>query len=257
VPKFAANLTMMFCEWAFLDRFAAAAEAGFEAVEFQFPYAFAADEIAARLGRHKLKVVMFNLPPGDLGKGDRGLAAIPERREEFRASVKLALNYARVLRVDRLHLMAGVADPSDPRARAAYLDALRYALDEFGSAAVVLIEPINRRDFPGYFLHDFDLAAQIIAEVGAPNLKLQFDIYHRQIMRGDVVEGLESLLPIIGHVQVASAPQRAEPGTGELNDAYIFDRLDALSYSGYVGCEYRPAAETLAGLAWFAAARSQ
>ena len=258
MPKFAANLTMMFCEWAFLDRFAAAADAGFEAVEFEFPYAFAADEVAARLERHRLKPVMFNLPPGDLANGDRGLAALPERREEFRASVEHALSYARALQVDRLHLMAGVADPEDALARRTYLDAIRYALEKFDAAGVaVLIEPINRRDFPGYFLSDFDFAKKIIAEVGSPRLQLQFDIYHRQILHGDVVSGLESLLPIIGHIQVASVPRRAEPGTGELDDQYVFDRLDGLGYSGYVGCEYRPAAGTLAGLQWFAAARKK
>lgn len=256
MPKFAANLTMMFCEWPFLDRFAAAADAGFEAVEFQFPYAFAAEDIAARAARAGVKIVMFNLPPGDLAKGERGLAALPERAGEFRASVDLALGYAQTLGVDRLHVMAGHGDPHDPRARAAYLDAIRFAADRLGPAGVsVLLEPINRRDFQNYFLRDFDDAERVIAELATPGVRLQYDIYHRQILRGDVVRGLEDLLPIIGHVQVASVPLRQEPGTGELDDAFVFATLDALGYAGYVGCEYRPAAGTLAGLGWFSKAR--
>jgi len=256
MPKFAANLSMMFCEWPFLDRFAAAADAGFEAVEFQFPYAFPADEIAARVAPAGVKIVMFNLPPGDMAKGDRGLAAVPERVDEFRASVDLALDYAQTLGVDRLHLMAGNGDPSDARAGAAYRDAIRYALDRLGPAGVtVLLEPINRRDFPGYYLSDFDAAERIIGDFATPRLRLQYDIYHRQILRGDVLSGLEALLSTIGHVQVASVPLRQEPGSGEVNDALVFARLDALGYGGYVGCEYRPAAGTLEGLDWFASAR--
>lgn len=256
MPQFAANLSMMFSECPFLDRFAAAADAGFAAVEFQFPYAFSADEIATRASRAGVKIVMFNLPPGDMAKGDRGLAALPQRAGEFRASVDLALDYAGALGVDRLHLMAGNGEPTDARALGAYRDAIRYALDRLGPAGVtVLLEPINRRDFPGYFLGDFDAAERIVGEFARPRLRLQYDIYHRQILRGDVVRGLETLLPIVGHVQVASVPLRQEPGSGEVDDAFVFERLDALGYGGYVGCEYRPTAGTLAGLDWFKTAR--
>lgn len=258
MPKFAANLSLMFTEWSFLDRFAAAADAGFDAVEFQFPYPHGADEIAGRLAARGQTCVLFNLPPGDLAAGDRGLAALPERAEEFRASVARARDYARVVGAPRLHLMAGVADPRDPRARAAYADALRHAVDVLGPEGVdVLIEPLNARDNPGYFLADFDAAASWIGELARERLKLQYDIYHRQILHGDVLASLEAMLPIVGHVQTASVPGRNEPMTGELNDEMIFERLDALGYAGYVGCEYRPAAGTLAGLGWFGRSRDK
>ncbi len=244
---FAANLTMMFTEWAFLDRFAAAADAGFTAIEFQFPYAFEPDDIAARLETTGLALALFNLPPGDMAAGDRGLAALPERRVEFRASVALAQRYADALGATRLHVMSGRARSNDPRARAAYADALRYAVETLDGIEV-LIEPLNGTDNPGYFLDSFEAAAALIDELKLPTLKLQFDVYHRQRMRGDVLAGLEALLPIIGHVQIASVPERAEPGSGELDDTRIFERLDSLGYRGFVGCEYNPARGTRAGL---------
>lgn len=256
MPRFAANLSLLFTEWPFLDRFAAAADAGFEAVEFQFPYAFDEHEIARRAASAEVKIVMFNLPPGDLEHGDRGLAALPEREDEFRASVDLAARYARALGVDRLHVMAGLGDADDPFAENAYHNALEFALDRLAPNGItLLIEPINGRDFPGYFLCDFDAAERWIERLATPRLRLQYDLYHRQILRGDVVAGLERLMPIIGHVQVASIPARQEPFSGELNDAFVFSRLDALGYAGYVGCEYRPAAGTLAGLGWLRKAR--
>jgi hydroxypyruvate isomerase len=251
MPKFAANLSMMFTEWDFLDRFAAAADAGFTAVEYLFPYDFSPDEIARRLARHRLTQALFNLPPGDWSAGDRGTAAIPERAAEFRSSVGDALVYAEATGVKRLHVMSGNANSRDAKARAAYRDALRYATDLIGAQGLdVVIEPINLRDMPGYFLDDFDLAVEVIAALRNPRLKLQYDIYHRQVMRGDIVKSLDDLLPIIGHVQIASVPGRHEPGTGELNDDHIFRHLDAIGYQGFVGCEYRPAGATLAGLAW-------
>lgn len=251
MPKFAANLSMMFNEWDFLDRFEAAAEAGFTAVEYLFPYAFGRDDIAARLERFGLTQALFNLPPGDWEAGDRGLAALPERAEAFKASVRTALDYAGATGVRRLHVMSGNAERSDPRAAAAYREALRFAAETAGETGIdVLIEPINPRDMPGYFLDDFAYAADLIDELGLPNLKLQFDIYHRQVMRGDVMKGMEALMPIIGHVQIASVPDRHEPGTGELDDARVLRRLDALGYEGFVGCEYRPAGATLDGLSW-------
>ena len=256
MPKFAANLSMMFTEWEFLDRFGAAADAGFRAVEYLFPYAFEPDAIAARLESHGLTQALFNLPPGNWEAGDRGLAALPERAADFRASVATALRYAKATGVKRLHVMSGNADSNDPKARSAYEDSLRYAVDEIGAKGLdVVIEPINRRDMPAFFLNDFNYAAELIGRLGLPRLKLQYDIYHRQILHGDVVKSLEALMPIIGHVQIASVPMRHEPGTGELNDDFVFRRLDELGYAGFVGCEYRPAGKTLDGLTWWDAWR--
>lgn len=253
MPKFAANLSMMFNEWPFLDRFAAAADNGFSAVEFLFPYAWPADEIARRLERAGLTQALFNLPPGDWDKGERGIASVPGREVEFRASVATALPYAAATGVKRLHLMSGHGNRRDLLALEAYRGAIRHACEAAMPLGIdILIEPINGRDMPGYFLDDFAFAADLIAEMRLANLRLQFDIYHRQILHGDVMKGLAALLPITGHVQVASVPLRNEPGTGELDDWRIFRHLDALGYEGYVGCEYRPAGGTLEGLGWMA-----
>jgi hydroxypyruvate isomerase len=251
MPKFAANLSMMFNEWDFLDRFRAAADAGFEAIEYLFPYAFAIDDIAAQLQRHGLTQALFNLPPGNWDAGERGLASNPERVQDFRRSVETALPYTKATGVKRLHLMSGHGNRDDAKALAVYKDAIRFACETVGPSGIdILIEPINGRDMPGYFLNHFGFATDLIAEMNLPNLKLQYDIYHRQILHGDVMKSLESLLPITGHVQVASVPKRSEPGTGELDDHRIFRHLDLLGYDGYVGCEYRPAAGTLEGLGW-------
>lgn len=251
MPRFAANLSMMFTEWDFLDRFAAAADHGFTAVEFLFPYAHAPDEIATRLSRAGLMLALFNLPPGDWDAGERGLAAIPGREAEFRAALARALPYAEATGVKRLHLMSGRGSRHDPLAASAYAQALRHAADVTAPRGIeILIEPLNGRDMPGYFLDDFGYATEIIAALGLPNLKLQYDIYHRQILHGDVMTSLAALMPVIGHIQVASVPLRQEPQSGELDDRRIFAHLDALGYAGFVGCEYRPAAGTVAGLAW-------
>lgn len=251
MPRFAANLTMMFQEHAFMDRFAAAAAAGFDAVEYLFPYEFDMSQIALSLQQNGLTQALFNLPPGDWQAGDRGLAALPDRKAEFRASVTLALRYAAATGVSRLHVMSGIARRDDAAARACYRDSVAYLCEQAGMAGLnVLIEPINARDMPGYFLNDFNYAADLIADLGQSNLKLQFDIYHRQIIHGDVLTGLKTLMPIIGHVQIAAVPLRHEPGTGELDDIRILSALDDLGYSGFVGCEYRPAGDTLAGLGW-------
>ena len=251
MPKFAANLSMMFTEWEFLDRFAAAADNGFTAVEFLFPYAFRPDDIAKRLNASGLTQALFNLPPGDWDKGERGMASVPGREAEFRASVAQAIPYAEATGVRRLHLMSGHGDRHDARAVAAYTAAIRHACAAIAPLGIdILIEPINGRDMPGYFLNDFPFAAALIGEMTLPNLKLQFDIYHRQILHGDVTRGLETYLPITGHVQVAAVPGRNEPGTGELDDARLFAQLDSLGYDGFVGCEYRPAAGTVRGLGW-------
>ena len=251
MPRFAANLTMMFNEWALLDRFAAAADAGFDAVEFLFPYEHTPEEIAARLSRHSLIPALFNLPPGDWAAGERGMAALPARAGDFRASVATALKYALATGIKRLHVMSGLADPRDPAAIAAYRAALAFACQAVAPHGItIVIEPINARDMPGFFLNDFDTAAETIHALALPNLKLQYDIYHRQIIHGDVMKSLEALMPIIGHIQTAAVPARHEPMTGELDDARIFRHIDALGYQGFVGCEYRPAAGTLAGLQW-------
>jgi len=252
MPRFAANLTMMFNEWSFLDRFAAAADAGFDAVEFLFPYDFTPDAVAERLLRNKLTPALFNGPPGDWDKGERGFAARPERRAAFEASIDKALVYVKATGVKRLHVMAGIAPSQDPAAMAAYESALLFASDRAQQADIdIVIEPINPRDVPGYFLNNFDVAAGLVRRLARPNLKLQFDIYHRQIIHGDVIRGLEAMMPIIGHIQVASVPERHEPGSGELDDARVFGVLDRLGYGGFVGCEYRPAGKTLDGLGWF------
>ena len=256
MPRFAANLTMMFQEVAFLDRFAAAAAAGFDAVEFLFPYDFEMSQIARSLQDNQLTQALFNLPPGDWAAGERGLAALPGRKREFRDSVATALRYAGATGVGRLHVMSGIARRDDPQASACYRESLAYLCDQAGQAGLdVLIEPINARDMPGYFLNDFNYAADLIADLGLANLKLQFDIYHRQIIHGDVLTGLKALMPIIGHVQIAAVPLRNEPGTGELDDMRVLTALDTLGYSGFVGCEYRPAAGTVEGLGWLNAFR--
>ena len=251
MPRFAANLSMMFNEWSFLDRFAAAADVGFKAVEFLFPYDFSPEDVAVRLKAAGLEQALFNLPPGDWAAGERGIAALPGRQDEFRTSVAKALDYALATGVRRLHMMSGLAPSGSPEAGALYRDAVRFACATMAPHGIdIVLEPINRRDMPGYFLNDFGMAAGIIEELGLPNLKLQYDIYHRQILHGDVIKSLEAMLPIIGHVQIASVPLRNEPGTGELNDFCIFDELDRLGYAGFVGCEYRPAGATLDGLGW-------
>jgi hydroxypyruvate isomerase len=253
MPRFAANLSMMYQEVGFLDRFAAAARDGFRAVEFMFPYAHPAAEVAARLRGAGLENVLFNLPPGDFERGERGLAALPGREAEFAASIGTALAYAEALGCPRLHVMAGIpgAGADHARCRATYIANLRLAAERAAAAGrEVLIEPINTRDIPGYFLNRQDEAQAIRAEVGAPNLKVQFDLYHCQIVEGDLAMKLKRDLAHIGHVQIAGVPERHEPDRGEVNYPFLFEHLDAIGYSGWIGCEYRPRAGTSAGLGW-------
>lgn len=253
MPRFAANLTMMFNEWSFLDRFAAAADAGFESVEFLFPYDHPADEVAKRLVDNRLTQALFNMPPGDWAAGERGLAALPGREAEFRAGVETALRYAEATGVERMHMMAGLADNRDPKAVATFCANMRHAAEALAAKGLDLVlEPINGRNMPGYFLNDFGLAAGFIRAAGLPNLKLQFDLYHCQIIHGDVTMRLRALMPITGHVQIASVPSRNEPDGEELNYPFLFAELDRLGYEGFVGCEYVPRAGTLEGLGWFA-----
>ena len=253
MPRFAANLTTMFEEWPFLERFGAAAEAGFEAVEFLFPYDYSTQEIARRLTDNGLTLALFNLPPGDWTAGERGLAALTGREEEFRSGIDQALDFVAATGARQIHMMAGIADRTSAEAQAYYRRRVANVAERFGREGVtVMLEPINDRDIPGYFLNDFGFAAGLIEELALPNLKLQFDVYHRQIMHGDVTTALRRLMPIIGHVQVASVPSRNEPAGEELNYPFVFQTLDALGYEGFVGCEYLPRAGTLDGLGWLA-----
>jgi hydroxypyruvate isomerase len=256
MPKFAANLSMQFTELPFMQRFAAAARAGYRAVEFLFPYEFEAAAIRAELDAHGLQNVLFNLYPGDWAAGERGLAGLPGRQEEFRASVQQALNYAKVLGTPRLHVMAGLQPAGVAREAClqTYVANLRHACAQAAAHNVsCLIEPINTRDMPGYLLSLQADAHALRAEVGAPNLLVQMDLYHAQIMEGDLAVKLRRYLPHIGHVQIAGVPDRHEPDQGEVNYPYLFALLDELGYQGWVGCEYRPANGTEAGLGWMAA----
>ncbi len=260
MPRFAANLSMMFHETGFLRRFEAAARCGFRGVEFLFPYAFDAAAIRARLDASDLRQVLFNFPPGDWEAGERGIAALPGREEEFAASIDQALLYAAELDCPRLHVMAGILPPDiDPQAAEnVFVDNLRRAAERAAEdGRTLLIEPINRRDMPGYFLSYQADARRIIERVGADNLRLQLDLYHCQIMEGDLAMHIREYLPLIGHVQIAGVPERHEPDTGEVRYSYLFDLLDELGYAGWVGCEYRPAHATEAGLDWFRAFRGR
>ncbi len=264
MPQFAANLTLMYTELPFLERFGAAAQDGFTAVEFQFPYAFAPADIAARLRGHGLQLVLFNAPAGgtDLAgmaaawdHNARGTAALPGREAEFRAGVHEALRYAEALDCPRIHVLSGIVPSGMERESLKDLCAgnLRWAAEEAARAGrEILIEPINLRDVPRYFLNRQDHAHELLDAVQAANLKVQMDLYHCQIVEGDVATKLQRYLPTgrVAHIQVAGVPGRHEPDTGELNYPYLFDTLDALGYRGWVGCEYRPAASTSGGLGW-------
>ena len=260
MPKFAANLSMLYPELDFLDRFEAAAQDGFKAVEYLFPYAFESREIAARLKAHGLQQVLFNAPPGNWDGGERGLACLPGREAEFRQGMAQALDYAAVLDCPRIHVMAGLLPLGAERSGlySTYVSQLRWAATEAARQGVeVLIEPINQRDIPGFFLNRQDHAHQVIADVGASNLKVQMDLYHCQIVEGDLAMKLRQYLPTgnVSHIQIAGVPDRHEPDGGELNYPYLFSVLDALGYTGWVGCEYRPraglqAGGTRAGLGW-------
>jgi hydroxypyruvate isomerase len=253
MPRFAANLSMMFTEWAFLDRFKAASDAGFAAVEFLFPYEHAAEQVGLALAGGHLEQALFNLPPGDFAKGERGIAALAGREEEFRAGVATALAYAHETGVKRLHMMAGLVDPDDRVAQDTYRASMAYAADALAPHGIdLLLEPINGRDMPGYFLNDFDRAADYVREAGRKNVRLQFDMYHCELIHGDVAGKLKALYPLVGHVQIASANGRHEPDDTAPDYPSLFGLLDEIGYDGFVGCEYRPRAGTLEGLGWFA-----
>jgi hydroxypyruvate isomerase len=258
MPRFAANLSLMFTEYAFLDRFDAARAAGFDAVEFLFPYEVEPGVIAERLQRNHLTQALFNLPPGDWTAGEKGFAALPDKFDELQRSLHTALPYALATGVKRLHLLAGNADRRDGAAALAFRRSLAVAAHFFAPHGIdVLIEPLNRRDAPGYFLDDVDHAHTLVREMAIPNLKLQFDIYHCQILHGDVTTRLREMLPVIGHIQMASVPSRQEPDGEEVNYPFLFEELDRLGYAGFVGAEYRPRGKTEDGLGWFASYRAE
>lgn len=267
MPRFAANLTLLYNEHAFADRFAAAARDGFQGVEYLFPYAFKASDLARCLQDNGLQQVLFNAPPGDWDGGERGTACLPGREAEFRAGIARALDYAQTLGCLRIHAMAGLVPAQADAAlvKATYMNNLAWAAGQAAAAGCeLLIEPINPRDMPGYYLQRQDAAHAIVQEIAAPNLKVQFDLYHCQIVEGDVAAKLRLYLPTgrVGHIQIAGVPERHEPSVGELNYAYLFELIDTVGrdcgWQGWLGCEYRPRlgaapGATTAGLGWLRA----
>lgn len=259
MPRFAANLTTMYCEHSFLDRFAAAARDGFRAVEFLFPYDYPAGTLASLLKECGLQQVLFNTPPGDWNAGERGCTALPGREAEFREGFLRALEYARILECPRVHAMAGMAPAGADRARMreTYIANLTWAAGEAQSEGIqVLIEPIAARNMPGYFLNRQDEAHAIAAQAGKPNLKIQMDLFHCQVAEGDLSMKIRKYLhdpkqSRVGHFQIAGVPERHEPDSGEVNYDYLFDLIDELGYEGWIGCEYTPRAGTSNGLDWF------
>ena len=257
MPKFSANLSMLFTEVPFLDRFARAANAGFSAVEFLFPYAYSAQEIKQRLDAQGLKLVLHNLPAGDWDAGERGIACLPDRIDEFRAGVARAIDYATTLGVGQLNCLAGKAPigADDAVLRQTFVANLKFAAAELKQAGLnLLIEPINSFDIPGFYLNRTAQAIAILDQVASDgktdNAFVQYDIYHAQRMEGELAATLQKQLPRIAHIQLADNPGRNEPGTGEINYAFLFAHLDRIGYAGWIGCEYKPATTTEAGLAW-------
>ena len=259
MPKFAANLTMLFQEHDFLDRFEAAAKAGFTGVEYLFPYDYAKEDLAERLRQNGLDQVLHNLPAGDWGAGERGIACLPDRVGEFQDGVGRAIDYATVLGCPQVNCLAGVApEGADQESlRRTFVDNLGFAAGKLKEAGIKLvIEPINTRDIPGFYLRRTGQAVEILDAVGSDNLFVQYDVYHMQIMEGDLSPTIQANLSRIAHVQIADTPGRHEPCTGEINYDFLFSFLDEIGYAGWVGCEYKPKAGTQEGLGWFAPYRS-
>jgi hydroxypyruvate isomerase len=253
MPKFAANLTMLFTEVDFLDRFQAAADAGFKGVEYLFPYAWPAGQLAERLDRAGLVQVLHNLPAGDWAGGERGIACHPDRVGEFQDGVGRAIEYARALGCPQVNCLAGIAPAGVPAAKVhdTFVANLRFAAAELKEAGIrLLVEPINTFDIPGFHLNRTAQAAALLDEVGSDNLFIQYDIYHAQRMEGELANTIARHLPRIAHMQLADNPGRHEPGTGEINYAFLFDFIDRAGYDGWIGCEYKPATTTAAGLGW-------
>jgi hydroxypyruvate isomerase len=253
MPNFCANLTMLYNEHGFIDRFAAAAGAGFKGVEYLFPYEHDKDQLAEQLRKHGLVQVLHNLPAGDWGKGERGIACHPDRVGEFQDGVGRAIEYASALECRQLNCLAGLAPTDVPaeRQRTTLVANLKFAAMKLREAGIkLLIEPINTRDIPGFYLTHSRQALDIIKEVGSDNLFLQYDIYHMQIMEGDLARTIEANLALIPHMQLADNPGRHEPGTGEINYPFLFEHIDRIGYRGWIGCEYKPKAATDDGLGW-------
>jgi hydroxypyruvate isomerase len=257
MPRFAANLSMLFNEVPFLDRFKAAGSAGFTAVEFLFPYEFSPEEVAAKAKDAGVQTVLFNMPPGNWAAGERGIAGLPGREQEFRDGVSKAITYAKALGVERLHAMAGIAPAGADLAacKATLIANLKFAAAELAKHEItVLLEAINTRDMPGFLINTQKESAAICEAVGAPNMKMQMDLYHMQVMEGDLATSLKRYAPMCGHIQIAGCPERNEPDTGEVRYEYLFNLLDQIGYQGWLGCEYRPAGKTTEGLRWLSAA---
>ena len=253
MPKFAANITMLWNELDFLDRFGAAAKAGFKGIEYLFPYPYSKEQLAERLAAHKLTQVLHNLPPGDWAKGERGIACLPDRVGEFQDSVGRAIEYATALSCKRVNCLAGIAPHGADAAtlRETFVVNLKFAAAKLKASGIrLLIEPINTRDIPGFYLKHSKQALDLIAAVGSDNLSLQYDIYHMQIMEGDLAPTIEKHLAQIAHMQLADNPGRHEPGTGEINYPFLFEFIDRLGYDGWIGCEYKPKTTTTEGLGW-------
>jgi hydroxypyruvate isomerase len=253
MPRFCANLSLMFTGYPFVERYRAAARAGFAGVECHFPYGVPAPELATELHAHHLEQVLFNLPPGDWAAGERGIACLPDRIDEFEAGVAHAIDYAHALGCRRINCLAGIAPADTDRAELLSVMArnLRFAARALAGAGIeLMVEPINTRDMPGFLLNRSADTLALIERVGEPNVKLQYDIYHMQIMEGDLARTLERELARIGHVQIADNPGRHEPGTGEINYPFLFDWLDRIGYTGWVSAEYIPAGDTVEGLGW-------
>jgi hydroxypyruvate isomerase len=260
MPRFCANLTMLYNELDFLDRFEAARRDGFAGVEYLFPYAYPKEELAERLERHGLVQTLHNLPAGDWQAGERGLACRPDRVGEFQDSVGRAIEYATALGCQQVNCLAGIpgSGTSTEEARRTLVENLRFAAPKLAQAGIkLLLEPVNTRDIPGFFVNRSAQAIDILDEAGSDNLYLQYDFYHTQVMEGDLVPTFKRLRDRIAHVQIADNPARNEPGTGEINYPFIFATLDAEDYAGWVGCEYKPKGRTEDGLGWFAPYRAR
>ncbi len=253
MPKLAANLSMLFRERPFLDRFAAAAAAGFRAVEYQYPYEAAPQDVASRAQEAGVEVVLHNMPPGDAALGEHGTACIPGREARFRADLETAIAYARRARCPRLHVMAGVTPAGTDRARmhATYVANLRLAAARLREEGMqLLIEPLSAGTVAGCFLDSSRQAEAVLDELAAPNAFLQYDLFHMQLMEGNLAQTVARLLPRIGHIQIADVPGRHEPGTGEINYSFLLPWIDRIGYGGWIGCEYNPAGDTVEGLTW-------
>lgn len=254
MPQLAANLSTLFPQLPFMDRFSAAARAGFRYVEYQFPYGLgSATEVAASAREAGVAVVLHNLPGGDAAKGDRGIACLPARVSEFREGVERAIEYAQAAGCPRLNVLAGIAPEGAPRAKLldTLAENLRYAAGRLAAAGLtLLVEPISQRAVPGFLLNTSREGIEAIDAAGVPNLQLQYDIFHMQIAEGNLTQTIERLLPRIGHMQLADVPDRHEPGTGEIHYDFLLDRIDRLGYRGWIGCEYVPKGDTVEGLGW-------